>query len=173
MLVSSTFTDMVDNSIWYTYTRYFKDFVSVLANGHLHGQATQPAPSITNSVGSTRSAAEISREATLLAAVKYFPKIYGKIQHRLEGGDGVRTSFKAEVKDRVKWEITNDEVAIMIKGVAALGASLKTIRGSKCGERLRGLRVAKCKSRLKQRRTKTSCDLPKTWLSSDEMDTGP
>jgi hypothetical protein len=168
-----SFMVMVSKSFRTAFSRYLKDYRSMLVHGHLHGQATQPAPSITNSVGSTRSAAEISREPTLLAAVKHFPKIYGKIQHRLESGDGVRTSFKAEIKDRVNWEITNDEVAIMIKGVAALGASLKTIRGSNCGEKFRGFRVAKCKSRSKQRRTKTSCDLPKTWLSSDEMDTGP
>ena len=105
--------------------------------------------------------------------MKHFPKIYDGIQDRLEGGDGVRTAFKAQVKDRVKWEITNDEVAIMIKGVAALGASLKTIRGPDCDNRLRQFKVVKRKSRPKRYRSKTSCDLPMTWLSSDEMDTGP
>jgi len=66
-------------------------------HGALHGQAIQSAPSTTDSNISTESAAEISRGATLVAAVKYFPGICASIQRRLEGGDGVRTSFKAEI----------------------------------------------------------------------------
>jgi hypothetical protein len=108
-----------------------------------------------------------------MAAVKYFPNIYASIQRRLEDGAGVRTSFKAQVRLLVGWEITNDEVAIMIKGVAALGASLKNIRESNCGNRLRDFRVVKRKSTSKRSRSNTSCDEPRTWLSTDEMDTGP
>ena len=164
---------MVEKSLSNTFPRYYKALKSTVTHGTLHGQAIQRARSITNSVGSTRSAAEISREAKLLAVVKHFPKIYDGIQDRLEGGDGVRTAFKAQVKDRVKWEITNDEVAIMIKGVAALGASLKIIWGSNRRNRLREFRVVKHKPRSKRHRSNTGCDLPRTWLSSDDMDTGP
>jgi len=61
----------------------------------------------------------------------------------------------------------------MIKGVAALGASLETIRGPDCDNRFRQFRVVKRKSRPKRYRSATSCDMPRTWLSTDKMDTGP
>lgn len=164
---------MVSDSFSNAHTRKFSNDFYVNLHGALHGQAIQSAPSTTDSDRSTESAAEISRGATLVAAVKYFPGICASIQRRLENGDGVRTSFKAEVKLRADWEITNDEVAIMIKGVAALGASLKNIRGPDCDKRFRQFRVVKRKSRPKGYRSVTSCDPPRTWLSTDEMDTGP
>ena len=162
-----SFMLMVDESFMKTLDR------RVSLNDILREQAIQSALSKTKSDESARAAAEIRREATLMSAVKCFPQICDKIQCGLEGGAGVRTAFKAEVKSLVRWEITNNDVDIMIKGIAALGASLKTIRGSDCSNRLRNFRVVKRKSRPKRRRSKTSCDPPKTWLSSDEMDTGP
>lgn len=162
-----SFMLMVDKSFTETLDR------RVSLNDILHEQAIQSAPSTTKSDESAGAAAEISREATLMSAVKYFPEICAKIQRQLEGGAGVRTAFKTEVESHVRWKITNNDVDIMIKGIAALGASLKTIRGSDCSNRLQSFRVAKRKSRPKRRRCKTSCDPPKTWLSSNEMDTGP
>lgn len=164
---------MISKSFSNTYPRHLSDYLAVTFHGNLHGRASKSAQSTTDADENTDSEAGIAWDATLTAAVKYFPNIYASIQRRLEGGDGVRTSFKAEVKLRADWEITNDEVAIMIKGVAALGASLKTIRGPDCDNRLRQFKVVKRKSRPKRYRSKTSCDLPMTWLSSDEMDTGP
>ena len=163
-----SFMLMVENSFGKTLDRRVS-FNDIL----LREQALQSPPSTTTSDESARAAAEIRREATLMSAVKCFPQICDKIQCGLEGGAGVRTAFKAEVKSLIRWEITNNDVDIMIKGIAALGASLKTIRGSDCSNRLRNFRVVKRKSRPKRHRSKTSCDPPKTWLSSDEMDTGP
>lgn len=163
-----SFMLMVENSFGNTLDRRVS-FNDIL----LREQAIQSALSKTKPDESARAAAEIRREAMLMFAVKYFPQICDKIQCGLEGGAGVRTAFKAEVKSLVRWEITNNDVDIMIKGIAALGASLETIRGSDCSNRLRSFKVVKRKSRPKRRRSKTSCDPPKTWLSSDEMDTGP
>jgi hypothetical protein len=88
----------VSRSFENTAPRELSDYDSTVSHGNLHGQATQPAPSITNSIGSARSAAEISREATLLAAVKYFPNIYTSIQCGPEDSAGVRPSFKQRRK---------------------------------------------------------------------------
>lgn len=133
----------------------------------------QPAKSTTKTGGSTRSPAGIRRDGALADAVKIFPGICDKIQKRLEGGAGVRTSFKAEVEERVRWKITDEDVAIIIDGITALGHALKNIRGPDPSNRLSIFRVVKHKSRQKRRRSKISCDPPKTWLSTDEMDIGP
>lgn len=171
--VSLSLTDMVKRPICNTFSRYMESKKSMRTHGTLHGQAIQSTPSTTDPDRPTDSEAGIGRDATLTAAVKHFPEIYTRIQRRLKSGDGIRTSFKTEVKSLVGLDVTNNEVAIMIKGVAALGASLKTIRVSDSGNLLREFKVVKRKSKSKRYRSKTSCDLPRTWLSSDEMDTGP
>jgi hypothetical protein len=150
-----------------------KDNFSVVFNGNLYGRAKQSTLSPTNSDQLTRPVVETSRGATLVAAVEGFPKMCAMIQCRLEDGDGVRTSFKTGVQKSVGWKITDHDVHIMIRNIAALGASLKTIRGSNCSSGRRSFRVVKKKSRPKRYRSNTSRSLPRTWLSSDEMDTGP
>ncbi|KAM0711923.1 hypothetical protein Q7P35_001293 [Cladosporium inversicolor] len=84
--------NMVDDSFQNTFSRYMEDCESMRAHGNLHGQAKRSAPIATNPRRSTDSATQISREATLMAAAKYFPNIYASIQRRLGGRDGVRTS---------------------------------------------------------------------------------
>jgi len=168
-----SYLGMVNRSFSKTVDRWSSNYYSVCFHGNLYGGAKRPAKSTTKAGGSTRSAAVICRDGALADAVKYFPGICDKIQKRLEGGAGVRTAFKAEVQERVRWKITDEDVAIMIDGITALGHALETIRGPDPSNKLRSFRVIKHKSRPKRRLSRISCDSPKTWLSTDEMDTGP
>jgi hypothetical protein len=162
-------TRMVHNSLSKTFRRWVEINFSVVSNGNLYGRARQLAQSPTNSDQLTRSVVETSRGATLVAAVKGFPEMCAIIQCRLEGGDGVRTSFTTGVQKSVGWKITEHDVDIMIKDIAALGATLRTIRGSNCSGGRRSFRVVKHKSRPKRHQSNTSRGLLRTWLSSDEM----
>ncbi|GAB7330179.1 hypothetical protein MBLNU13_g01849t1 [Cladosporium sp. NU13] len=130
------FVAMVEESLDNTFPRYLKIFESILEHGNLHGKANRSALSIKQTSGFARSAAGICRDAALMDAVRYFPGICDQIQQRLESGAGERTSFISEVEDRVKWKITDEDVAITIDGIVALGHSLETIRGPDSSNRL-------------------------------------
>jgi len=160
-----SYLGMVNRSFSKTIDRWSSNYYSVCFHGSLYGAAKRPAKSTTKTGG--------CRDGAFADAVKYFLGRCDKIQKRLEGGAGVRTSFKAEVEERVRWKITDEDVAIMIDGITALGHALETIRGPDPSNKLRSFRVVKHKSRPKRRRSRISCDPPKTWLSTDEMDTGP
>lgn len=103
---------MVNRSFSKTVDRWSSNHYSMSFYGNLYGGAKRPAKSTTKTGGSTRSPAGIRRDGALADAVKIFPGICDKIQKRLEGGAGVRTSFKAEVEERVRWKITDEDVAI-------------------------------------------------------------
>jgi len=172
-LTSEALMEKVQKSISNARSRSLHIWIPSSFHSKQNEQAAQSAPSTTNPDGSTDTATGTGEDATRMAALKYLPDICAGIQRRIEGGAGVRTSFKAEVRFLVGRDIIDHDVDIMIKGVAALGASLKVIRRKHCSKRLRGSRVAEHKSRAKRHRSSASCDSPRTWLSADEMDTGP
>jgi len=86
-----------------------------------------------------------------MASLSHIPDIFAGIQRRLGDGVGVRASLKAEVRFAIGWDITNDDVDDMIKGIAKICAPLNTRRGLRSSDRPGSYRESKRASSLRSR----------------------
>lgn len=136
-----TFMQMVETSLSNTSQRYSKNLTAMILQDHSEREKETPAADAGLHVRPAAFEVGVDREAGLLADIENkFVGIYAGVQSRLESGAGVRTAFKAEVALHIGVELSDDGVKAMIRGIVQIGASLKSVRGSKHGRQLRSSR---------------------------------